>query len=169
MVVRNALDADQVLELLARTPELIAVAASGLTPAQLAAAPGAGEWSLHQVLAHLRACADVWGGAMLAIAEEGRPSFRAVNPLTWIQSTDYLSRPFDSSLREFREQRQRLLLRLRLLPPGGWERVAEVTGAGRPLQRSVLFYGRWLAGHERSHRRQIRDTAAAVGAPGPRR
>ncbi len=30
-----------------------------------------------------------------------------------------------------------------------------VTGAGTVRERTVLFYGRWLAGHERSHIKQI--------------
>jgi len=34
-------------------------------------------------------------------------------------------------------------------------RSTTVTGAGAKLERSVLFYGRWLAGHERPHIKQI--------------
>jgi hypothetical protein len=30
-----------------------------------------------------------------------------------------------------------------------------VTGAGKPLERTVLFYAQWLARHERPHVKQI--------------
>jgi hypothetical protein len=34
-------------------------------------------------------------------------------------------------------------------------RAATETGAGRVLERTVLFYARWLAGHERPHVKQV--------------
>jgi hypothetical protein len=40
---------------------------------------------------------------------------------------------------------------LERLRPKDWARWATVTGAGKTLQRSVLFYAEWLATHERSH------------------
>ena len=161
-MVRNSLRPDEILGLLAAAPAEIAAAAKALTAAETEAAPRAGQWSLVELLAHLRACADVWGGAMAAIADGEPGPLRAVNPPTWVERTDYRALPFNVSLRAYTEQRQDLLPQLRRLPAAGWERTVVVTGAGRPLQRSVLFYGRWLAGHERSHRRQIWDTAAAV-------
>jgi len=42
--------------------------------AQLHTAPNPGEWSADQVLAHLRACADVWGGNILRMISEDRPA-----------------------------------------------------------------------------------------------
>jgi hypothetical protein len=48
-----------------------------------------------------------------------------------------------------------------LLPPE-WMRTATVTGAGKALVRTVLFYGQWLADHERIHVGQIEQTVAAV-------
>ena len=161
-MVRNSLRPDEILEILESTPAGLAAATVGLRAVEKAAAPRAGEWSLVELLAHLRACADVWGGAMTVIAEGEQRGIRAVNPLTSVERTDYRSLPFDASLQAFTRQRQDLLPRLLRLAPAEWERTAVVTGAGRPLQRSALFYGRWLAGHERSHRRQIAATAAAV-------
>jgi hypothetical protein len=58
-------------------------------------------------------------------------------------------------LRSFATQRAELLAVLSPLPPGGWERSASVTGAGKVLERTVLFYAQWLATHERPHVKQI--------------
>jgi hypothetical protein len=41
------------------------------------------------------------------------------------------------------------------LPIDAWERSARVSGAGKVLERTVLFYAQWLAGHERQHVKQV--------------
>ncbi len=73
---------EQVLTLLAETPPRLAALTAGATPAQLQARPGPAEWSLNEILAHLRSCADMWGGYIRTILAEDRPTFRAVNPTT---------------------------------------------------------------------------------------
>ena len=45
------------------------------------------------------------------------------------------------------------------LPRKGWSRGATVTGAGAPLERTVLFYAQWVALHERPHVKQVEDIA----------
>src|SRR5215213_6652471 len=73
---------EQVLTLLAETSPRIAALTAGLAPAQLQTSPNDDEWSANEVLAHLRACSDVWGGCIAAIIAEERPTLRAVNPRT---------------------------------------------------------------------------------------
>lgn len=74
-MVRNSLRPDEILELLAGAPAEIAAQTRGLAPGETAAASRPGQWSLVQVLSHLRSCADVWGGAMTAIAGGERGHF----------------------------------------------------------------------------------------------
>jgi hypothetical protein len=149
------LTAEQALTMLAETPARIADLTAGLTPAQLRTPPHPDEWSVNDVLAHLRACADVRGGAILTMIAQDAPTLRAINPRTWIKQTDYLEQDFQPSLHAFTQQRAGLLAALQSLPPDGWSRSATMTGAGRPLERSVLFYADWLAIHERPHFKQI--------------
>ena len=151
----KSLPIEQVLTLLEETPRRIAALTAGLAPAQLHANPNRDEWSANDVLAHLRACADVWGNCMEAMIAEDAPTLRAINPGSWITRTDYLELEFRSSLRSFAKQRANLMAVLEPLPREGWSRTATVTGAGSVLERNVLFYGRWLAGHERTHVKQI--------------
>ncbi len=115
----------------------------------------AAEWSANDVLAHLRACADVWGNCIVTIITQDKPTLRAVNPRTWIKDTDYGEQEFQSSLGAFATQRTKLLRVLEPLTREGWSRTALVTGAGKPLERTVLFYGQWLVRHERPHLKQI--------------
>jgi hypothetical protein len=150
------------LTLLAEAPPRIATLTAGLTPAQLRATPNPGEWSANEVLAHLRACADMWGNCMRLIIAEDRPTLRAVNPRTWIKKTDYLEQEFQPSLHSFAKQRTDLLKVLEPLAPEDWSRMATVTGAGKVLERTVLFYADWLAGHERPHIKQIKRIVDAM-------
>ena len=151
----SSLTIEQVQTLLAATPPRIAALTAGLSPAQLHIPPTHEGWSANDVLAHLRACADVWGNCMAAIIAEDVPTLRAVNPLTWSKKTDYLELEFRPSLRSFATQRADLLAVLEPLPHEGWSGTATVTGAGKVLERTVLFYGQWLARHERQHVKQV--------------
>jgi hypothetical protein len=154
-VPRRSPTIEQILTALAETPPRIAQLTDDVTPAQLHAAPSPDEWSASDVLAHLRACADVWGNCIVAIITQDTPTLRAVNPRTWIRKTDYLEQEFQPSLHAFATQRTDLLAVLGPLAHEGWSRAATVTGAGKVLERSVLFYAQWLAGHERPHLKQI--------------
>jgi len=154
-VPRTSLTIEQVLTILTETPPRIAALTAGIAPAQLHAAPNHDEWSVNDVLAHLRACADVWGDCIVAIIAQDTPTLRAVNPRTWIKKTDYLEQEFQPSLHAFATQRADLLAVLEPLPPEGWSRAATVTGAGRVLERTVLSYAEWLARHERPHVKQV--------------
>ena len=152
----KSLTIEQVLTLLQATPLRLAALTVDLSPEELQTRPTSDEWSANEVLAHLRACADIWGNCIVAMIAEEMPTLRAVNPLTWIKKMDYLELEFRPSLHSFTTQRTDLLTTLSPLPHEGWSRSATVTGAGKPLERTVLFYVQWLATHERTHVKQIK-------------
>jgi hypothetical protein len=141
--------------MLPETPLRIAALTASLGPTQLQATAPDGGWSANEVLAHLRACADVWGDFIMAMMAQDSPTLRAVDPRTWIRRTDYLEQDFGPSLQAFATQRTALLAVLEPLAPEDWSRTATVTGAGKVLERSVLFYGQWMARHERPHLEQM--------------
>ena len=152
---RNSLTIAQVLALIATTPPSIAMLTTGLAPAQVRISPTPDEWSSNDVLTHLRACADVWGGCIATILIEDTPTLRAINPRTWSKRTDYPELAFQPSLRAFTEQRAALLATLGALPAEGWAREAIVTGGGSPRGTTVLDYGERMARHERAHVKQL--------------
>lgn len=151
----------ELLTMLAAAPPRLAALTTGLAPAQLQHASAPGEWSPVEVLAHLRACADVWGDCIAAILSQEHPTLRAINPRTWIGQTDYPELAFHASLQAFADQRVALLATLDRLAPDDWARSATITGAGRPLERTVRFYAEWLANHERPHLKQIERIVSA--------
>jgi hypothetical protein len=154
-VYDRPLTIDQVLTQLEEQPKAIAALTTGLPLSRLHNPPSRGEWSVNDVLAHLRSCADMWGKYIAMIIAEDRPAFRAMNPTTWIKSTNYPELEFAPSFRAFAKQRAELLALLRPLPRAAWSRGATVTGAGRPRERTVLEYARWLANHEQTHVKHI--------------
>jgi hypothetical protein len=121
--------------MLAATPPRIAALAAGLAPAQLQTSSNLAEWSANDVLAHLRACADVWDNCIATLLAQDAPTIRAVNPRTWIKKTDYPEQEFQRSLRAFAKQRTALLVVLESLPPEDWSRAATI--AGRASHSSV--------------------------------
>ncbi len=156
---------DKILTILKETPPRLAKLTSGLAPAQLHTAPSVGEWSANEVLAHLRACNEVWGGYyIMTILTQDKPAIKAMNPRTWIKNTDYLEQEFQPSLRAFMKQRRKLLAVLEPLPPRDWTRTNTLIGAGKPLQQTLISHADGLARHERAHLKQIERTLNVLQA-----
>ena len=160
-VARPALPSEQLLAVLAAAPSRLGTVTTGLDQDLLTTSLD-GEWSVNEVLAHLRSCCDVWGDCIRRILAEDAPTIRAVNPTTWIDSTDYRQQDFVRSLRVFSAQRADLLAVLEPLPPEAWWRSATVTGAGAPLTKTVLDYADRLARHERTHVKQVEALVARL-------
>ena len=160
-MARQQMTVEQILSVLRDTPGRLSGLTGDLTESELQAAPEPGEWSVTEIAAHLRSCADVWGQAIKMIAATDHPTIRAVSPTTWIKSTDYRELAFTTSLQEFRKQRDQLLALLGHLPDQGWSRSATVLGGGRPLELTVHSYANRLARHERTHWRQVAKTVRA--------
>ncbi|MGH9169867.1 MAG: DinB family protein [Acidimicrobiales bacterium] len=152
----------EILSVLRETPGRLRDLTGDLTESQLHTSPEPGEWSLTETLAHLRSCADMWGDAIDTILATDHPTIRAVNPTTWIKSTDYLELDFAPSFLAFTKQRRRLLSLLGPLPTSAWSRSATVLGGGKPLESTVHRYAYRLARHERTHWRQVSKTVRAL-------
>ena len=161
---RQPITTEQILTMLREAAPRIAALTADLTPAQLRTKPGPDEWSANDVLAHLRSCADVWGGCIARIIAEDRPTMRAIDPRTWIKETDYLELDFRPSLQAFTRQRAELLAILEPLPSEVWSRSATMTGAGKPIERTVQSFAERMARHERPHLKQIARIVTTVSA-----
>jgi hypothetical protein len=88
------------LERLADTPKQIARIARGCNTRQLHRTPSPGAWSARDIVAHLRACAEVWGRSIHRMLTEEHPTIRYMSPRGWIKRTDYLERGFSDSLQD---------------------------------------------------------------------
>ena len=155
----------ELLDRLAAVPRSLQEFSRDLPAASLQRPPRRGGWSANDILAHLRACADVWGDYIAAMLAEDGVTLRSINPRTWMKRTDYPALDFRVSLQAYASQRDELLATLRPLPLESWSRVATLKGGGRTRQRSVLFIAELLASHDQEHVDQIRALLGAAATP----
>ena len=146
---------EQVLKLLRQTPRRMAAASNGLVNARLHFKPDENSWSANDILAHLRACADVWGKGITAMITQDHPALHYVSPRIWIRKTNYLELEFETSLQTFAQQRQELLKALKALARKDWLRGATFTATTRGREQTIFSYARRMAEHENEHCQQI--------------
>ncbi len=154
----NGSESRAVLTLLSATPKEIARIARGFNEEQLHRQPDVDAWSAQEIVAHLRACAEVWGRSIDRMLTEDHPTIRYVSPRGWIRKTDYLQQNFRETLRRFSEQRAALVARLGKLTSSGWTRGATFTGTTLGRNGTVLSYATRIADHEVRHLDQLRRT-----------
>jgi hypothetical protein len=152
---------ETVLIVLSETPTLIARIARGHGHQQLHRKPDTSAWSAHEILAHLRACADVWGRSIDRMLAEDHPTIRYVSPRGWIRKTNYLQQDFRESLRAFSERRAALVDSLSGLDAAGWSRGATFTGTMLGREATVSGYAARIADHEVRHLGQLHRTLKA--------
>jgi hypothetical protein len=149
------LTVDATMEILRTTVPRLEEMTSGVPRDRLHAVTEYG-WSVNDQLAHLRACHDVLGGNMLRIVREEHPSWKGMSPRTWQQQTDYFAWEFSPAFEVLRAQRAELLEVLEELPATAWQRTATVWAPPNTVyEYSTLYYGDWMARHERGHLRHM--------------
>jgi DinB family protein len=147
-----------VLTLLSDTPKQIARIARGSSDQQLHRRPDADAWSAQEVVAHLRACAEVWGRSIDRMLAEEHPTIRYVSPRGWIRKTNYLQVSFRDTVRAFSQERAVLVRTLSKLTASGWARGATFTATTLGRNATVLSYATRIADHEVRHLDQLRRT-----------
>ena len=90
-------EVEHVLQTLRATPQRIAALCRAQPAARLAAKGEPDEWSAQEILAHLRACAVVWGKGIHAMIAQEHPTLRYVSPRTWISRSCRTSAPSSAS------------------------------------------------------------------------
>lgn len=143
---------------LSNMPRQIAGVARGCTDRRLHRKPEPGAWSARDIVAHLRACANVWGHSIERMLAEDRPTIRYVSPRGWIDRTDYLDQRFRDLLHAFTAERASLVTSLGARDGTGWSRGATFTGTTAGRRHTVLSYAERIADHEARHLDQLRRT-----------
>lgn len=161
--MRRLLEPGEILPILTSNPSGIDAAIAELSDVQLVTRPEVNEWSPLEILAHLRACADVWGDQRIVrMLSEDEPTIQAVHPMRWIQQTNYYETPFSTSFAAFDEQRRRLLTLIETISPEDWERGATFTGGGAPRRYTVRSEADAIARHERAHIKQLAKRCSLI-------
>lgn len=113
----SATEVRETLRQLRATTQHFKRTTSGLTDAQLRRSPDTDSWSVHEVLAHLRGCADVQGGWIARMLADDAPTIRYASPRTGMRKTDYAGQGFRAFFGGFARQRTDLVKTLSSLAP----------------------------------------------------
>lgn len=149
---------DKYLKLLEENPRAIATVTHGLADTRLSGKPDAKAWSANDILAHLRACADIWIHSIYAMLAEQEPVLPDINERKWAKAAGYAAVPFAESFRAYRLQRENLLRVLKALPFEAWERSALIFGR----KHTIFTQMRRLAKHEGEHRKQMESLLQSI-------
>ena len=143
----------EVLSLLAETPRQLTSLVSEFDRTHIYAPTGQKNATVSEILAHIRACSDVWTFGIYAMLTEERPILPEINEHRWAKLTAYARLPLALSLQAFSFQRQELLRVLHPLPLEGWER-----GMLSPdSEHTVFSQAQHMALHEQSHIEQMAE------------
>src|SRR5262245_46580717 len=149
-------DISRNLELLAQAPLRLEKATRGLQATQLYLRSDVEPWSVNDILAHLRACSDVWGNSIVAMITRDNPTLRYVSPRSWMNKPKYREQAFNVALVAFTQERQKLVQALADLDQAGWVRRATFTGvSARQRDQTVVSYSDRIVNHEQAHLDQI--------------
>jgi hypothetical protein len=149
----NAAEIEQFLKQLAESPTRIASATKKVPEARLYLRTTEEPWSISDILAHLRASADVREKFMRAMLTQDHPTLRYISPRSYIRKTNYLELPFPESFQVYKKQRNELLHTLKKLSLRDWPRSALI----KEQTETVFSYTRYLTEHEVVHCEQIEE------------
>jgi len=141
------------LKLLGKTTRRITSITKQFDEVSLQAKPKKDEWSANDILAHLRACADVWGDQIEKMIAKDNQKLPYAHPRQWIKKTNYRELPFHESFRAFKVQRRKLLKVLKELSFEDWSRSAIIKGR----EHTIFTQVRRMAKHEDVHCHQITE------------
>jgi hypothetical protein len=147
-------DIEQYLNILDQTPRHIAQLCQDIEQERLSVSPESGGWSLLEILAHLRACDDVWSHTIFAMLALERPTLPRLHPKAWLNVTRYDTLDFATSLQVFSLKRAELLAVLKGLSLEQWGSKAMIGGRSH----TVFSHVRRLALHEADHYEQMAST-----------
>lgn len=142
-----------------RTPDAVAEAIRGLSPAVLRKREREGKWSIAHVIQHLADSEMVLGFRYRMIIAHDQPPITGYDQDLWAERLGYSNVDPQEALEQLRVLRKANLRLLRSLPPETFKRVGMHSERG---PESLDLTVRMAAGHDLVHLRQIERIKAAL-------
>lgn len=151
---------EEPLRSLRATPDRVRDLARGLSAAQLARQPKAGEWSMGEILSHLLVGErDVILPRLRRMLAEAAPVFPSSASSRSGFAAEPASRDLGADLTAFSAVRAETVAFLRSLKDSDWERIGTTPTRGT---LTVEAYARYLADHDAEHLAQLEATRTSV-------
>jgi len=149
---------DAVLGILSATPAVMNGLACGLDPSAWSYKPAPDEWSLNEIICHLRDTErEIHQMQIELFKEQNEPFIPRPDTSLWASQRDYLHEDGPLALKEFNEARRRTLevIRQSTVDPSMWERKARHAIFGPTNFLEVISFS---ADHDRMHIQQTWNT-----------
>lgn len=155
--LRQAFAAPQAIQaVLKSTPAALDTLCRNLTRRQWEEKPEPGEWSLTEILCHLRDVdREINIPRLIKTLSEPSPFLPGVNSDTWADDRGYAKENGQTALIEFIQARSQLVERLQNLAPAQWEAVARHAIFGPTNVRELFSF---TITHDRLHTQQAINT-----------
>jgi hypothetical protein len=151
---------EEIIDTLRALPDEIEKVVRGLDDETLRRRPGAGDWSIKEVCAHLRDSLEIDGERIRRMVEEDDPSIPGYDQEALAAERDYQNLSMPQVLTALRAFSGGNAYMLEGLSEEQWQR------GGRHEERGPIFvdgYAEQQAEHVRAHLEQIRGLRAALG------
>jgi uncharacterized damage-inducible protein DinB len=149
---------------LERAPAIVIPLVRQANPAILKRRPAAGEWSIHENACHLAEVHPLFFRRLDLMLSERNPAITSYEPGRDDPDDALLKLDLDDSLRRFKDDRARLVARLRQLSDGDWIRTAQHEEYN---SYSVFTMFRHLALHDFHHAYRIEELLLRKDWPAP--
>src|SRR5262245_1487780 len=146
---------------LARMPAAVSALIAGLDPTDARARPAPEEWSVVEILCHLRDEESDDFGARLAVIVDGGTAFAPIDPEGWARTRGYRDVALADARGAWEERRRATVGRLAALAPEALTGARPHRDLGRLSGLDLL--AAWVA-HDRLHVAQLAGTLAKLWA-----
>jgi hypothetical protein len=153
----------EIIEALKHLPNVVAAETDGLGEAMLRHRAGANEWSIKEIVGHLRDAAEVWHKRIYMVCTLTDPVVASWEKIVGFRESTYLEADLSWMIAEMKEWRLKTVDALGHAVD--WTRIGTQLGVGR---RSLKQFAEILVEHDAEHVASIRALRAAQSARQPR-
>jgi hypothetical protein len=150
---------EEFLAALQTAPDRLKEATRGLSPAEVRCRPPNGEWSVIELVCHLRDYAEIFDSRIARALLEDNPEVATYDNEDLVSSREYASQDLDSVLSAHAVIRARMLQKLAALSDAQWARTVRHATWGQP---SLEWLMNRCAEHEREHQEDIESVRASL-------
>ena len=148
----------EIIEILKHAPDRVEAELAGVNQNTLRHRPADGEWSIKEVVGHLRDLTEVWHKRLYMVWSQTDPQFVSFDGEGSVIERAYQDADLAGVIAAMREQRLETVELL--MHAVDWSRIGQQRGVGR---RTLKQFAEYLVSHDDEHIEQIRALKRIYG------